>query len=179
MAYIKCIEPNINDTQHSVVAAGADDTLELPAVDSCMAVVFMMNDGSMVGGHIGMFGYGPTNGQMGDECTRTIVNNMIDQVNDIDNLGKILIVTDIAEGDAGLGWPRDPNYFDTSVPSRLVLGKRARALLVTKIAKGGIIVDVVLVGRARQLNIYKTAGKKLLYSKPINQLPTGGVTRYR
>jgi hypothetical protein len=116
---------------------------------------------------------------MSDECTRTIVNNMIDQVNDIDSLGKILIVTDIAEGDAGLGWPRDPNYFDTSVPSRLVLGKRARGLLVTKIAKGGIIVDVVLVGRARQLNIYKTAGKKLLYSKPINQLPTGGVTRYR
>ena len=178
MAYIKCIEPNMNDTEHSVVTAGADDTLELPAVDSCMAVVFMMNDGSMVGGHIGMFGFGPTNGQMGDECTRTIVNNMIEQVSDIDNLSRIVIVTDIAQEDRGLGWQQDPNYFNTSIPSRLVLGKRPKALLVTKIAKGGVTVDVVLVGKARQLNIYKTAGKKLLYSKPINQLPTGGIIRY-
>jgi len=178
MAHIKCIEPNLNDTEHSVVTAGTDDTLELPAVDSCMAVVFLMNDRSMVGGHIGMFGYGPTNGQMGDECTRTIVKNMIDQAGNIDNLGRIVVVTDIAEGDAGLGWPRDLNYFDTSIPSRLVLGKRPKGLLVTKIAKGGVTVDVVLVGKARQLNIYKTAGKKLLYTKPINQLPTGGVTRY-
>jgi hypothetical protein len=178
MAYIKCIEPNMNDTQHSVVTAGEDDTLELPAVDSCMAVVFIMNDWSMVGGHIGMFGFGPTENQMGDECTRTIVNNMIEQVGNIDNLGRILVVTDIARGDVGLGWPRDPNYFNTSIPSRLVLAKRTRPFLVTKIAKGGVIVDVVVVGKARQLNIYKTAGKKLLYSKPINQLPTKGVTRY-
>jgi len=51
MAYIKCIEPNSNDTEHAVVDAGPDDTLELPAVDSCMAVVFIMNDQSMIGGH--------------------------------------------------------------------------------------------------------------------------------
>ena len=126
-----------------------------------------------------MFGFGPTDGQIGDDCTRTIVNSMIEQAGDIHNLWRMVIVTDIAEGDAGLGWPRDLNYFNTSTPGRLVLAKRDRGVLVTKIAKGGVIVDVVMVGRARQLNIYKTAGKKLLYTKPIDQLPAHGVVRYR
>lgn len=179
MAYIRCIEPNDTDTEHAVVTAGPDDTLEMPAVDSCMAVVFIMNDRRMIGGHIGMFGFGPTDGQMGDDCTQTIVNSMIDQVDNIQNISRVVIVTDIAEGDMGLGWPRDPNYFNSSIPGRLVLASRGRGTLVTKIAKGGITVDVVLEGMARQLSIYKTAGREVLYSKPIDQLPVLKVVRYR
>jgi len=145
-----------------------------------MAVVFIMNDQSMIGGHIGMFGCGPgpTEGKIGDECSKAIVNSMIDKVGNINNLSRMVVVTDIAQGDMGLGWPRDLNYFNTSTPGRLVLAKRGKGILTTKVAKGGVTVDVVLVGKARQLNIYKTAGKQLLYTKPIDQLPTNGVVRY-
>ncbi|SPD71828.1 hypothetical protein PITCH_A1070002 [uncultured Desulfobacterium sp.] len=178
MAYIKCIEPNMQNVTDYVVTATANDTIELPAVDSCMGVIFIKDDFSMVAGHIGMFGYGPTADNVGDGCTKIIVEEMLRRVHNPKDIKRVIVVTDIAQGDLGMGYPADPSYFNPSDPSRLILAQGGGPLLVTKIAKGGKCVDVVVVGMASFLHIYQTKGKQLLYSKPFNLLPVGGVTRY-
>ncbi|WP_086933584.1 hypothetical protein [Agarilytica rhodophyticola] len=52
----KCVEPGeaVNGPHQYVVAVPPNDELLFPHVDSCIAIAFIMNDASYIGGHVGM-----------------------------------------------------------------------------------------------------------------------------
>lgn len=53
MANFNCVEPaQQNATDHTVVSATAADQITFPAVDSCFAVALVLDNGTMLGGHV-------------------------------------------------------------------------------------------------------------------------------
>jgi len=52
----KCVEPAeaLGGPHNYLVQVPANDELLFPHVDSCIAIAFVLNDGRMIGGHVGM-----------------------------------------------------------------------------------------------------------------------------
>lgn len=53
---VRCVEPAeaLGGPNDYLVSVAANDELLFPHVDSCIAIAFILNDGSMIGGHVGM-----------------------------------------------------------------------------------------------------------------------------
>jgi len=53
---IRCVEPGLAvEGRHAyLVTVPANDELLFPHVDSCLAIAFVLADGRMIGGHVGM-----------------------------------------------------------------------------------------------------------------------------
>jgi hypothetical protein len=55
MAIVRCVEPaNESGPDKHIVIARAGDTLLLPHVDVCFGIVFILANGTLVGGHVPM-----------------------------------------------------------------------------------------------------------------------------
>lgn len=178
MAELICHECTQDIQNQYVVTAVENDTILLPGVDSCMAVLFLLKNKSIIAGHVGMFGAGPLEGQIGNKCTENIVTEMLTKVSDKNSFQRLIVVTDIAE-DNLFGKKMDPNYFDVSLPERLVKAVTSQPLLVTNIAKGGVNVDLEIILKTRIMNIKKNSNKKLIRSLQLDGLASGGVLRWK
>src|SRR4051794_17600106 len=78
MPQIPVVEPSGNPAYpnaKSIASAAGDDWLFFPHVDSCLAIVFVLGDASVVGAHVGMFsGEEPKP----DENARAAVKGMLE-----------------------------------------------------------------------------------------------------
>lgn len=178
MAELICHECTQEVQNQYVVTAAESDTIILPGVDSCMAVLFLLKDKRMIAGHVGMFGVGPFDGKIGNQCTESILKEMLAKVSDNNSIQRLVVVTDIAE-DNLFGKKMDANYFDVSLPERLVKADMSQPLLVTNIAKGGVNVDLEIIVKTRIMNIKKNDNKKLIRSLQLDGLASGGVLRWK
>jgi hypothetical protein len=64
MPPVKCVEPaeaRANDPAYNcIVSAPKETELMFPHVDSCLAIAMLLDDGRVVGGHVGLFMSGAT-----------------------------------------------------------------------------------------------------------------------
>ncbi|MDO8846360.1 hypothetical protein [Methylicorpusculum sp.] len=158
-----CREPDESHPNEWLKRAAHSDTIKFPGVDSCLAMAFLMSNGSMVGAHVGVFWAGQS--EMSDDCAKKMLKAMLDCLHVSDGrIAKFLMITDLARAaDAGLkvgGGGTFANegsfYFDTNAREAQVRLKRSETIDMCVFNKVTGAVDIELNGNASLLTIHRS-----------------------
>jgi hypothetical protein len=155
---VRCVEPGlaVNGAQY-LVTCPANDELLFPHVDSCLAIAFLLVDGRIVGGHVGM--QLPTSPDLDPYGNaNAIANQMIGAAQGVG------ITQVILAGDGN--WENDFIGGRDCVASVIGISGCAHTLFVDTGAYGGG-VDVSFNPRRQMMFVQQcTGGRALVYQTP-------------
>lgn len=173
-----CREPDQSHPNEWFKRAAHSDTIKFPGVDSCLAMAFLMSNGSMVGAHVGVFWSGQN--EIGDDCAEKMLKTMLDCLHVSDGrIAKFLMITDLPRAaDVGLhvgGGGAFANegsfYFNTNARETQVRQKRPEAIDMCVLDKETGAVDIELNGNASLLTIHR--GNRTVLSLNFSKIQAG------
>ena len=158
MPTIQCVEPAnaLPGGPDFMVNVGAANELLFPHVDSCLAIAMLLNDGRVVGGHVGMMMPGAQNLDPGGNAAN-MCGNMLALVAPA-TLDRLVLV-----GDAN--WENDFNTGADVIQALIQQSAAPISHFVDTGAFGGG-VDVSFNPRRSMMFIHRCVGNALVYQKP-------------
>ena len=166
---VKCVEPAAASPggDRYLVSVAADDELLFPHVDSCIAIAFLLGDGRMIGGHVGMMMPGATDLNPHGNALQ-ICNEMIAKVG-ASQVKKVIMV-----GDAN--WENDFITGKNVVKDIVKTAGCGDSLFIDTGAYGGG-VDVSLNPRRSMVFVQRcTADRAVVFQRPYKEI-TGNETK--
>ena len=160
-----CTEPMSDQEQEGnwVQVAGTLDTIVFPGVDSCLAVIYFLANGGMVGGHVGIMWPGerfpsPRNA---NKLLHAMTGQLIARSND--RVDKIIFIGDIENNAMENDWQIE----DLQRVCKTTLDGNRQFVTLNK-STGSI--TIVCNGAARRLEIYRNTQdlSRQVYSEAFN-----------